>query len=111
MALLELVDGLDQGTTLTYKPGQGERFTVTALLLGVLTDLAAPPVLTLVGPPGSSPIIPAVVHDTTGAYHADANIPTVGPAGVWVRRWTASGATPAADAIVEKRFIVDPLDA
>jgi hypothetical protein len=108
MSILSLIDGLDLGSVLHYKPGQGERFTVSALLEGVL-DSTTTPVLTLSWPDGTS-IVPSVVNDSTGQYHADAAVPlTMGP-GVAVRRWTATGGTPADDACTERRFIVDALD-
>ena len=109
MALLQLVDGLDQGTTLHYKPGESERFPVSALLLGVLTDLGSAPVLTIHGADGSS-TTPSVVHDSTGAYHADYALPSNAQPGVWVARWQATGGSPSADACIERLFIVDPLD-
>lgn len=109
MSLLQLVDGLDQGTTLHYKPGESERFPVTALLLGVLTDLGTLPVLTIRAPDGTSST-PAVTRDSTGAYHADYDWAMSAPPGVWVRRWTATGGTPSAFAFVENLFVVDALD-
>jgi hypothetical protein len=110
VTLLVLVDGLDQGETLHYKPGQGERFPVSALLSGVLTDPATPPVLTLHSQDGTTVTPSPVAHDGTGQYHADYELPTTAAPGVWVRRWTASGSAPVNDAVVENRFIVDAPD-
>lgn len=108
MSLLQLVDGLDLGTTRHYKPGQGERYPVSAYLDGVLDDTTTP-VLTVHGPDGATST-PAVVHDSQGQYHADYALPAAATDGVWIARWSATGGTPSADACIERRFIVDALD-
>jgi len=91
-----------------YKPGQSIRFSATVTLVDVLTD---PPalVLTLKGPSGA-PITPAPVNDSTGQYHADAVLPLDAPDGQWTARWQATGPDPTANALVETRFVVQPLN-
>lgn len=109
MPLLELIDQLGLGgTPRHYKPGQGERYSVQALLDGVL-DSTVTPSLVIHSPDGWD-AAPIVTSDGTGTFHADYALPSTATDGVWVARWSASGIAPTNDACVERRFIVDPRD-
>jgi hypothetical protein len=91
-----------------YKPGQSFRASLTATLLGVLTDpsnLAA-----TMGLPGGTITVGAPVRDSVGLWHCDFLIPfTIAP-GIGYYRFQSTGAQVAQNALEEKRFYVEPLD-
>jgi hypothetical protein len=90
-----------------FSPGQSVRFSVTATLFGALAN---PPslVLTVHGPDDTF-LVPAVVNDSTGQYHADAVIPITSRGGWWAARWVATGGSPGNNAVTETTFVVQSL--
>lgn len=86
-----------------YKPGATARFTIEAVVDGVLTDEAL--VATVAFPDGTI-ATPTVVHDAAGEYHVDVAVPNPMRAGIGVFRLQATGAPTA---LVERRFEVERL--
>lgn len=89
-----------------YKLGTSVTFTNT-YTNSRTGQLADPPsvAVTAHSPSGTSYPV-AVVHDSTGVYHADFFIPMTETAGIWVARWTATGGIPSQDNLVEEQFQV-----
>jgi hypothetical protein len=109
-ALEFLASDTDLGL-LELKPGASFTFALFSRIAGVLADPpSASPVLTLRHVLSGTTVTPAVAHDAVGTWHADAIIPSAGPAGVWVRRWQSTGAAANQCAILEKCFVVRALD-
>lgn len=98
----------DQAITKTYKPGQSLRFTIRQTVLGVLIDPTTT-VLTI-HPPSGANIVPAVVRDSVGVYHADYALLINAPPGPWVYRWQTTGTPTALNGLRERSFLVAPLD-
>jgi hypothetical protein len=90
------------------KPGNAVVLRARSIkMLGVLID---PPPITVVLhlPDGTTQSGPAV-RDSQGVYHCDLPVPLGTPSGVAVHRWQLTGAAVDANALAERKFIVDPL--